>query len=122
MLPVRAIILASRRTIHIKPTSKRCELVGPPDPVSHLRPVIYDELHVSIQPKQLPHPYSLSEFNSAESLSEDLELQYKLQRQQLDAFSHQFWLQVRSFRCPPNVSFLTTQRNRLIRGSKQQKQ
>lgn len=121
MLPLRAIIFASRRIIHTKPTSKRCELVGPPDPVSHLRPVIYDEPHVSIEPKRLPHPYSLSEFNSAESPSEDLELQYKLQRQQLDAFNHQFWLEVHSFHYH-NISSLTTQRNRPIRGLKQQKQ
>ena len=98
MFPVRAAIFASRRAFHVKPTSRRRELIGPPDPISHLRPVVYDEPDVFIQPKQLPHPYSLSEFDSAEGPSEELELQYKLQRQQLDAFSHQFWLDVGSFR------------------------
>lgn len=53
---------------------------------------MYDEPSVSIQPKQLNHPYSLTEFNTSDNPSEDLELQYKLQRQQLDAFNHHFWL------------------------------
>lgn len=109
MFPVRAVIFASRRALHAKPTGRRRELVGPPDPVSHLRPVVYDEPDVSIQPKQLSHPYSLAEFDPAEGTSEELDLQYKLQRQQFDAFSHQFWLDVRSFCYGKKISYHVTQ-------------
>jgi hypothetical protein len=56
-----------------------------------LRPVIYDDSPVSIQPNQLNHPYSLAEFSNQECSFEDFELLYKLQSQQLDAFNHQFW-------------------------------
>ncbi|KZT26373.1 hypothetical protein NEOLEDRAFT_1155868 [Neolentinus lepideus HHB14362 ss-1] len=78
-----------RRLLHTTAPSK--DLVGPPDPVSNLRPVYYDD--------PLPvrwHPYSLEEFSDPEVENagpsvQDLELQYKLLRQQLDAFNHAFW-------------------------------
>ncbi|KAK2466878.1 hypothetical protein APHAL10511_001136 [Amanita phalloides] len=95
MFSLRVLVLASRR-IHTMPRKRRCELVGPPDPISNLRPVIYDEPFVSMHPKQLNHPYSLAEFDATEDSFEELELQYKLQRQQLDAFNHQFWLDANS--------------------------
>jgi hypothetical protein len=59
--------------------------VGPPDPVSNMRPVIYDDHPTSTK---LGHPYSLREFTSD---TQDRNLQWRLHRQQLDAFDHQFW-------------------------------
>lgn len=74
---------ASRwRTFH---RSVACrDLVGPPDPVSNLRPVIYDDLPV--QSTNTIHPYSLKEFTG-----DPREYQWKVQRQQLDAYNHKFW-------------------------------
>ncbi|KAJ3568596.1 hypothetical protein NP233_g5612 [Leucocoprinus birnbaumii] len=44
-------------------------------------------------PTLLRHPYSLSEFSNTKGNDQasNLELQFKLQRQQLDAFHHNFW-------------------------------
>ncbi|KAF8636585.1 hypothetical protein AX17_003396 [Amanita inopinata Kibby_2008] len=89
---LRVVALAAHRNARFKSTIRKRDLIGPPDPVSHLRPVIYDNSPASIQPTQLHHPYSLTEFNSSNDPYGDLELQYNLQRQQLDAFNHQFWL------------------------------
>ncbi|PCH38017.1 hypothetical protein WOLCODRAFT_64292 [Wolfiporia cocos MD-104 SS10] len=60
-------------------------LVGPPDPVSHLRPVIYDD---DVRPRRtnVTHPYSLREFGG-----DTEEYQWKMQRQQLDAYNQAFW-------------------------------
>jgi hypothetical protein len=89
------IIVTARRGLHSQPRpGTGRQLVGPPDPISHLRPVIYDDPSLSIQPKQLNHPYSLAEFSNQECSFEDLELLYKLQSQHLDAFNHQFWFDV----------------------------
>jgi len=61
--------------------------VGPPDPVSNIRPVLYDDLGpTSLESPR--HPYSLDEFGRD---SDTLEYQWKLQRQQLDAFNDAFW-------------------------------
>ncbi|KAG9226275.1 hypothetical protein CCMSSC00406_0003154 [Pleurotus cornucopiae] len=83
-----------RRVPRIVGSTKRHILVGPIDPVSNLRPVIYDDAP-SLPPTintNIRHPYSLFEFVPATVLHEDdLELQYKLQRQQLDAFHQTFW-------------------------------
>ncbi|KAH6918527.1 hypothetical protein BKA70DRAFT_1554582 [Coprinopsis sp. MPI-PUGE-AT-0042] len=81
-------------------SSTRLNRVAPPHPISHLRPIIYDDATPSTSssssspvPRLLPHPYSLSEFQDASKRGPvDLELQYKLQRQQLDAFHQDFWL------------------------------
>ncbi|KAI0374940.1 hypothetical protein BV20DRAFT_935221 [Pilatotrama ljubarskyi] len=64
----------------------RSHLVGPPDPVSHLRPVIYDDAPPPPAPR-VRHPYSLTEFTG-----DTREYQWKMQRQDLDAFNHAFWL------------------------------
>ncbi|KAI0283042.1 hypothetical protein BGY98DRAFT_911899 [Russula aff. rugulosa BPL654] len=62
--------------------------VGPPDPMSNIRPVLYDDLS-STTAESSKHPYSLDEFHND---SEDtLEYQWKLQQQQLDAFNDAFW-------------------------------
>ena len=65
--------------------------VGPPDPVSNIRPVLYDDLGPTSL-ESPPHPYSLDEFGRD---SDTLEYQWKLQRQQLDAFNDAFWRDVR---------------------------
>ncbi|KAI0670337.1 hypothetical protein C8Q78DRAFT_1035721 [Trametes maxima] len=73
------------RTFHA--SSARQHLVGPPDPVSHLRPVIYDDAPPAPPAPQVRHPYSLREFTG-----NTREYQWKMQRQELDAFNHKFWL------------------------------
>lgn len=73
--------------------------VGPPDPVSNIRPVLYHDLDpTSVESPR--HPYSLDEFRRD---SDTLEYQWKLQRQQLDAFNDAFWRDVRFLhrRAPP---------------------
>ncbi|TFK55058.1 hypothetical protein OE88DRAFT_1653689 [Heliocybe sulcata] len=91
----------TRRLLHV--TSPSRDLIGPPDQVSNIRPMYYeDPLPVPLPHhnyKPTPgrwHPYSLEEFTdpdieNAEQSIQDLELQYKLLRQQLDAFNHAFW-------------------------------
>jgi hypothetical protein len=87
----------SVRWIHA--SSRACNLVALPDPISHMRPIIYDDAPLVSPPSRIRHPYSLSEFAvGVQNEAADSELQYKLQRQQLDAFHHNFWL---------DVSFLT---------------
>jgi len=69
--------------------------VGPPDPVSNIRPVLYNDLSSTSGESPQQHPYSLDEFRND---SEDtLEYQWKLQRKQLDAFNDAFWRDVRTF-------------------------
>lgn len=77
-------------------SSARCNRVAPPHPISHMRPIIYDDAPLPSPPTLLRHPYSLTEFQDAQSRPVDLELQFKLQRQQLDNFHQDFWLDVRS--------------------------
>ncbi|KDQ60777.1 hypothetical protein JAAARDRAFT_31755 [Jaapia argillacea MUCL 33604] len=68
-------------------SARSCHLVGPPDPISHLRPVIYDDQPLTT-PVDTRHPYSLREF--AEQTHDD-ELHFKLHRQQTDVFNHRYW-------------------------------
>lgn len=86
-----------RRSLHLSP---KCQhLVGPNDPVSNLRPIIYTDTPNS-PPKsnsqdKLNHPYSLQEFSDGPpSPNHALELQYKLKREQLDALNHKYWAEV----------------------------
>jgi len=74
-----------RRSLRRLHTS--CNFIGPPDPVSNLRPVLYTHPPSPTSP-DLRHPYSLQEFAGG---SQDQDLQWRLQRQQLDAFNHAFW-------------------------------
>ncbi|KAJ3883510.1 hypothetical protein F5051DRAFT_342841 [Lentinula edodes] len=68
-------------------------LVGPPDPISHLRPIIYDDVPPPPAPAVVNHPYSLQEFDPEPArISNTYEMQWKLQRQQLDDTSQDFWL------------------------------
>lgn len=64
-----------------------------------MRPIIYDDAPLPPPPSRIRHPYSLSEFAAgAQSEAAVSELQYRLQRQQLDAFHHNFWFDVRFIR------------------------
>lgn len=73
----------------------RHDLVAPPHPVSHFRPIIYGDASSQPPPTYLRHPYSLSEFTTGTGTTlGDHELQFLLQRQQLDTFHHSFWLEV----------------------------
>ncbi|KAF9792770.1 hypothetical protein BJ322DRAFT_1031313 [Thelephora terrestris] len=66
-------------------------LVGPPDPISNIRPAIYHQEDPSSSTSygdKVQHPYSLKEFIQAEN-SEDY--QVNLQKTQLDAFDRAFW-------------------------------
>ncbi|KIP09561.1 hypothetical protein PHLGIDRAFT_67310 [Phlebiopsis gigantea 11061_1 CR5-6] len=74
--------IVQHRSIH---ASRTCQdLVGPPDPISNLRPVIYDDAPAPASPTS--HPYSLKEFTG-----DTREYQWKVQRQAVDAINHKFW-------------------------------
>jgi len=74
-------------------STAQCNLVAPPDPVSHMRPIIYDNPPSQLPAPYLRHPYSLSEFRTeAENDSGNHDLQYRLLRQQLDSLHQNFWL------------------------------
>lgn len=105
------------RRIHVTPITRK--LIGPPDPVSNLRPVIYDEdepaalaqavkmtenleqgkkkgkeivymLPAQQMPKTSPtHPYLLDEFDG-----DPVEYQWRMERKRMDAFNHSFWTNV----------------------------
>lgn len=80
-------------------TPRSCLLVSPPDPISNIRHVIYDEgtaTREGVKEGFSKHPYSLSEFSqdSFDSATGQNELQLKLQRQQLDTLDQQFWTDV----------------------------
>ncbi|KAF8136730.1 hypothetical protein EV363DRAFT_1545461 [Boletus edulis] len=94
MHPQRALATLSR-SLHVSRTSRH--LVGPNDPISNLRPIIYTDTptpptsHSRAQSEShRPHPYSLHEFTDVPH-DHTLELQYKLAREQLDAFNHNYW-------------------------------
>ncbi|TEB36358.1 hypothetical protein FA13DRAFT_1613136, partial [Coprinellus micaceus] len=82
-----------RHVQRLHTSAVRSDRVAPPHPISHMRPIIYDDAPAAASPPALlRHPYSLSEFQDATDRPVNLELQFKLQRQQLDAFHHNFWL------------------------------
>ncbi|KAE9409698.1 hypothetical protein BT96DRAFT_1012636 [Gymnopus androsaceus JB14] len=82
----------SIRLVHASVPTQR-HLVGPPDPISHLRPVIYDDVPAPTPPTILYHPYSLREFDPEPARNVNAyEMQWKLQRQQIDDMSQNFWL------------------------------
>ncbi|KAN0140756.1 hypothetical protein V8E53_001200 [Lactarius tabidus] len=80
-----SLTLRSLRLLHS--SARTCDYVAPPDPISNIRPILYDEPARVISETQR-HPYSLNEFRDD---SDTLEYQWKLQRQQLDAFNDNFW-------------------------------
>ncbi|BGP13560.1 hypothetical protein JCM10213_008896 [Rhodosporidiobolus nylandii] len=87
------------------------DLIGPPCPLSNLRPVYYaplfPHLHSPSSAPLSPHPYSLAEFPTTSALSSRSKKQQRLQRIQrelhaqdlewrltryrLDAFNQDFW-------------------------------
>ncbi|KAI6128284.1 hypothetical protein EDD16DRAFT_678143 [Pisolithus croceorrhizus] len=81
------------RTLHV--SARRQHLVGPNDPISNLRPIIYTDIQTP--PKAGPeskvnHPYSLEEFSDTSSSNlHALELEFKLKREELDALNHKYW-------------------------------
>ena len=75
------------RAFHL--TIPRNDLVGPPDPISNLRPVVYDDAPPP-PPSAVRHPYSLKEFTG-----DTREYQWKILRQELDAYNYAFWTDVR---------------------------
>lgn len=94
-----SLTLRSLRLLHS--SVRTCDYVAPPDPISNIRPILYDDpARVTVEPLQ--HPYSLNEFRDD---SDTLEYQWKLQRQQLDAFNDNFWRDVR-FSPLVSVSFV----------------
>jgi hypothetical protein len=87
---LRALALA--RSLHVSSASRH--LVGPNDPLSNLRPIVYTDTP-SPTPSTLEshasHPYSLHEFTDSAPHDHTLELQHTLAREQLDAFNHNYW-------------------------------
>src|SRR6267154_719272 len=87
-----SLVLRPLRLLHS--SAPTANYVGPPDPVSNIRPVLYNDLVSANAESPQQHPYSLDEFRND---SDTLEYQWKLHRQQLDAFSDAFWRDVRTF-------------------------
>lgn len=89
-LPVRLSVHSTipRRVRAFRISAVRRDLVGPPDPISNLRPVVYDDAPPA-PPSDVRHPYSLREFTG-----DTREYQWKIQRQQLDAYNQEFWTDV----------------------------
>lgn len=83
-----------RQIQRLHTSAVRSDRVAPPHPISHIRPIIYDDAPAASPPTLLRHPYSLHEFQDASDRPVNLELQFRLQRQQLDAFHQNFWLDV----------------------------
>lgn len=101
--PIRAQALAWTRSLHV--SSSLRHLVGPNDPVSNLRPIIYTDTPTppasQSQTQHVNHPYSLHEFTDLDvPHNHTLELRYKLAREQLDAFNHNYWTDVRRDNVP----------------------
>jgi len=81
-----------RRLFHSTTCVRR--LVGPPDPISHIRPAVYHQEDPSSSTSygdKVQHPYSLKEFTQVEGAQD---YQVNLQKTQLDAFDHAFWTNV----------------------------
>ena len=72
----------------------RKDAVGTPHPVSNMRPVLYDKepqkQRAASTTESYWHPYSINEFDG-----DVHDIQWKIDRQRLDAFNHAFWADVR---------------------------
>src|ERR1700755_565121 len=87
---------ARRRLFHATACARH--LVGPPDPISNIRPAIYHQEDPSSSTSygdKVQHPYSLKEFTQVETARD---YQVNPQKAQLDAFDHAFWTNVCTFR------------------------
>jgi hypothetical protein len=74
--------------------------VGPPDPLSNMRPVLYKNEHLSTEKSS--HPYSLDEFHPVNDLS------LASESRKLDALNHQYWssvCRIVSLRSPTHNEF-----------------
>jgi len=101
---------ASRCARKLHTTPRRSDRVAPPHPISHIRPIIYKDSVPASPPTLLRHPYSLAEFHPNEGSanpSVELELQFKMLRQQLDSFHQAFWLDVRCLSSQQPLRMLT---------------
>ncbi|KAF9533019.1 hypothetical protein CPB83DRAFT_806762 [Crepidotus variabilis] len=82
---------AFTRLLHV--STRRQDFVAPPHPISHMRPILYDDPPSQSPAPYLRHPYSLSEFKEEnKNAGNDCEFQFQVQRQQLDALHQGFWL------------------------------
>ncbi|KAL7419798.1 hypothetical protein Q5752_005714 [Cryptotrichosporon argae] len=84
-----AVASSSRRA------SRPVDLVGPPDPLSNIRPVLYAPSSPA-RARSSNSPYSSSEFPDASGSDADaaraaLELRLRLHRERVDAANHRFW-------------------------------
>jgi Apoptogenic protein 1 len=104
---LRPSILRPLRLFHS--SVRASDYVGPPDPVSNIRPVLYDDPGSTSAESPLRHPYALDEFRDE---PHSVEYQWKLQRQQLDAFNDGFWRDVRLAPLKPfllrHISYIIT--------------
>ena len=94
MFPTTIVLRATARRRLFHSTACVRHLVGPPDPISHIRPAVYHQEDPSSSISygdKVQHPYSLKEFAQAGG-SQDY--QVNLQKTQLDAFDHAFWTDV----------------------------
>ena len=99
LVPIRPCHALASAIRSISSSSRTCNLVAPPDPVSHMRPIIYSDVPPPPAPSYLHHPYSLDEFSTVSKERDDLALQFRFQRQQLDDFHQNFWFDVRLLCC-----------------------
>ncbi|KAF8522247.1 hypothetical protein BU17DRAFT_45012 [Hysterangium stoloniferum] len=69
-------------------------LVGPPHPVSNIRPVVFENRTTTTYGQA--HPYSLTEFggNSGGQTHDDLQL--RMEQERLSSFNHAFWFESNS--------------------------
>ena len=97
-LATTVVLRATTRHRLFHSTACARHLVGPPDPISHIRPAIYHQEDPSSSTSygdKVQHPYSLKEFTQVENAQD---YQVNLQKTQLDAFDHAFWLDVSTVR------------------------
>ncbi|KAI9632364.1 uncharacterized protein MKK02DRAFT_40666 [Dioszegia hungarica] len=68
------------------------DLIAPPDSISNIRPVIYAS-SPSSRHQTANSPYSTGEFPNASAPSRlgELELEWRLRRERVDAMNHRFW-------------------------------
>ena len=59
--------------------------------MSNIRPILFKSQ--SSPPGVTSHPYSLAEFGETDD--DNTDLQWRLERERLNAFNHAFWLEVR---------------------------
>ncbi|KAH8833642.1 hypothetical protein DL96DRAFT_1490658, partial [Flagelloscypha sp. PMI_526] len=76
--------------------------IGPPDPISHMRPIIYADDPAPPARRIHGHPYSVSEFPDPETRRDvgHWEFHYKMQRRALDELHKHFWTEASCFFLP----------------------